>query len=417
MNHKNIYCGYLQFEVVSGDPEANLAALRRGLDGLAASRPALVAAPEMWACGFDYPRMSEHSRRTPELLDSLTGIARSNDLMLAASLPEADGDRIYNTMFLVGPDGVAGRHRKSRLFAPMGEDRFFVAGEEPEIWATPMAAVAPLVCFELRFPELARNPVARGAEIILVSAQWPGVRIDQWELLLKARAVENQAFVVAANASGHGEDEPGGHSRVIGPDGRVLAAAGEDSESVLVELDMELLRDVRQRFSTVAAPSPRGPALAKIVERGRIREYLEGYRRAGKKVVFTNGCFDILHPGHVTYLEEARRMGDCLVLGLNSDASVRRLKGEERPVNDEHSRARVLAALACVDFVVVFGEDTPLELIREVGPDILVKGGDWPVERIVGADLVMSRGGRVFSIPLVEGHSTTSIIAGIKEDK
>ncbi len=130
----------------------------------------------------------------------------------------------------------------------------------------------------------------------------------------------------------------------------------------------------------------------------------------GGRLVFTNGCFDILHPGHVDYLERARSMGDGLVVGLNSDASVRRLKGPQRPVNDQQSRARVLAALQCVDFVVIFDEDTPLELIREVRPDVLVKGGDWSVERIVGRDVVEAAGGTVCSIPLLAGHSTTGTV-------
>ncbi len=128
------------------------------------------------------------------------------------------------------------------------------------------------------------------------------------------------------------------------------------------------------------------------------------------KLVFTNGCFDIIHPGHVDYLERARSMGACLVVGLNSDASVRRLKGALRPVNDQRSRARVLAALGCVDFVVIFDEDTPLELIRKIRPDVLVKGGDWSVEMIVGRDVVQGSGGTVCSIPLLQGYSTTGTV-------
>ena len=140
----------------------------------------------------------------------------------------------------------------------------------------------------------------------------------------------------------------------------------------------------------------------------------EAYRLAGRGgVVFTNGCFDILHPGHVDYLQRARDLGSCLVVGLNSDASVRRLKGPARPVNDETSRALVLSALACVDYVVIFEEDTPYELIRAVAPDVLVKGGDWSVDRIVGRDLVEGAGGRVLSIPLLAGHSTTAVIERI----
>jgi rfaE bifunctional protein nucleotidyltransferase chain/domain len=133
----------------------------------------------------------------------------------------------------------------------------------------------------------------------------------------------------------------------------------------------------------------------------------------GGRLVFTNGCFDIIHPGHVDYLERARSMGASLVVGLNSDASVRRLKGELRPVNDQQSRARVLAALQCVDYVVIFDEDTPLELIRAVRPDVLVKGGDWSLERIVGREVVEHAGGEVCSIPLLDGHSTTATLERI----
>lgn len=145
--------------------------------------------------------------------------------------------------------------------------------------------------------------------------------------------------------------------------------------------------------------------------RHKIQSAEEARRAAGHgDVVFTNGCFDILHPGHVDYLQRARELGSCLVVGLNSDASVRRLKGPTRPVNDQQSRALVLAALACVDAVVVFDEDTPYELIKKIRPRVLVKGGDWSVDRIVGRDIVEEGGGKVYSIPLLEGYSTTAVV-------
>lgn len=134
-----------------------------------------------------------------------------------------------------------------------------------------------------------------------------------------------------------------------------------------------------------------------------------------QKIVFTNGCFDILHRGHVTYLAQARQMGDLLVVGLNSDASVRRLKGPERPVNDEQSRALLLAALEMVDYVVLFEEDTPYNLILKVKPDLLVKGGDYDIDNIVGADFVRQRGGEVCTIPFVQGFSSSSIIDHLKQ--
>ncbi|MCK9557407.1 MAG: D-glycero-beta-D-manno-heptose 1-phosphate adenylyltransferase [Candidatus Cloacimonetes bacterium] len=133
-------------------------------------------------------------------------------------------------------------------------------------------------------------------------------------------------------------------------------------------------------------------------------------RQAGKKLVFTNGCFDILHAGHVRYLREAKALGDILIVGLNSDASVRRLKGNSRPVNNQIDRAIVLAGLSAVDFICVFDEDTPYELIKALEPNVLVKGGDWRPDQIVGADIVLTSGGIVKSLNFVEGLSSTNII-------
>ena len=133
-----------------------------------------------------------------------------------------------------------------------------------------------------------------------------------------------------------------------------------------------------------------------------------------QKIVFTNGCFDVLHYGHVHYLAQARQLGDLLVVGLNSDASVRRLKGESRPVNPEQARAFVLAALEMVDYVCLFEEDTPYELIAAVKPDVLVKGGDYAVDNIVGSDIVKGRNGDVVVLPFVEGFSSSSIIEKLK---
>jgi len=134
-------------------------------------------------------------------------------------------------------------------------------------------------------------------------------------------------------------------------------------------------------------------------------------------VVFTNGCFDLLHPGHVSLLERCRRLGDRLIVGLNSDASIGRLKGPSRPLMPEADRVAMLRALRAVDEVIVFDEETPERLIEQVQPDVLVKGGDWPVERIVGAEFVLARGGRVLSLPLEPGYSTTSIVRRISQQE
>jgi len=138
-------------------------------------------------------------------------------------------------------------------------------------------------------------------------------------------------------------------------------------------------------------------------------------KRNGRRVVFTNGCFDLLHPGHVRSLELAREMGDALIVGLNSDAGVRLLKGDGRPVIPERERAEILAALECVDAVVIFDDPTPREVIARLLPDVLVKGGDWPGEQIVGREEVEAAGGRVVSVPVVPGYSTTAILKKIIE--
>jgi D-beta-D-heptose 7-phosphate kinase/D-beta-D-heptose 1-phosphate adenosyltransferase len=157
----------------------------------------------------------------------------------------------------------------------------------------------------------------------------------------------------------------------------------------------------------------------KLVSRAEAVRWVRAQQAQGRRVVFTNGCFDLLHRGHVEYLEAARRLGDALIVAVNTDASVRRLeKGAGRPVNSEADRARVLAALASVDRVVLFAEDTPRELVAELKPDVLVKGGDYRPEEIVGREEVLAGGGRVVAVPFLPGYSTSELmsrIAGLKE--
>lgn len=138
-------------------------------------------------------------------------------------------------------------------------------------------------------------------------------------------------------------------------------------------------------------------------------------RAEGKSVVFTNGVFDLLHPGHVRYLQQARRLGDALIVAINSDRSVRANKGPDRPITPESERAEILAALACVDAVAIFDEETPLQIITALQPDILVKGADWAADAIVGRDVVETRGGRVVRLKVEEGYSTSAIVAKIRK--
>ena len=152
----------------------------------------------------------------------------------------------------------------------------------------------------------------------------------------------------------------------------------------------------------------------KVVTKEEAAAFAQALQAQGKKIVFTNGCFDLVHPGHVDYLSQARDLGDALILGLNTDDSVKRLeKGANRPINNEMARGLVLSALACIDKIVLFNEDTPYELIKTIQPDVLVKGSDYAPEKIVGYDIVTARGGKVTTINFLEGYSTTSIIKKI----
>lgn len=148
----------------------------------------------------------------------------------------------------------------------------------------------------------------------------------------------------------------------------------------------------------------------KVLDRTVLKEKIDALRKEGKKIAFTNGCFDILHVGHVRYLKEARKTADILILALNSDSSVRAIKGDKRPLVPEDERAEVLAGLECVDFVTIFPELTPLELICYLKPDVLIKGGDWPEEKVVGRNEIQQWGGHVTLIPEVIGKSTTNVV-------
>ncbi|MEW6517962.1 MAG: D-glycero-beta-D-manno-heptose 1-phosphate adenylyltransferase [Thermodesulfobacteriota bacterium] len=414
-----VFGGFVQIDVLSGSPGHNLARVGELLESLAPPPGAVIVLPELWSAGFFYEGLADQAAVTGQMLAGLTELAGRYRICLAGSLPEnrvAAGRGNYcNTLYLTGPDGVLGAYRKQQLFAPMAEDRYFEPGDSPLPVATPWGLLGGLVCFDLRFPELAREQAARGAGVLLVSAQWPAARLGHWRILLQARAIENQVFVIGCNRCGAtGDTVFAGHSMVIGPDGSILAEAGAGEECGGAALDLSLLAGVRAAFQTVGLTPYRFPDQDKICPLESLLEKVACYRQAGRKMVFTNGCFDILHEGHVTYLEAARREGDYLVVGLNSDASIRSIKGPDRPVNSETSRARLLAALGCVDQVVLFGEETPLGLITALRPDVLIKGADWPVEKIVGAQEVLAAGGQVKTIELVGDFSTTGLIRKIR---
>ena len=376
----------------------------------------LAVLPELWATGFDYPHLAELSRETPYILNQLHELAATHNIWLAGSLPEDGGNgTLYNTLFLVGPRGEKGQYRKHHLFRLWEEDLHLQAGMNPHPINSPMGPLAALVCYDLRFPELSRRQIFAGCKLIMISAQWPEARLDHWQLLVRARAVENQAFVVACNSCGtSGKLDLAGHSMIVDPDGRILAQAGRKQAAISATLEQEVLENTRSRFCPGGERPWAGADQQKIVDLKSLKKRLANHRKMGSNIVFTNGCFDILHAGHVSYLEQARRFGDCLIVALNSDNSVRALKGKTRPVNSEQDRARVLAALGCVDYVVIFKDDTPQKLIAALLPEVLVKGADWPEEHIVGAAEVKAAGGRVERISFEHQISTTNLIKRIR---
>ncbi len=420
--HKPIsQIGFLQFKVIQGDIWENFEQVKDGLAQLAPPAGSLIALPEMWATGFVYEELAVLSDEIPRLLLELDDLAASHGVILAGSLPEKKGEAaepvLYNSLFFSGmAKDASNTIAKQHLFSFWKEDLWFAHGEKPApIMLASGECLGGLVCYDLRFPEAARLQCRQGATILLMSAQWPLARIGQWKILLQARAIENQTFIVAANACGDWDGlQMGGHSMLIAPDGEILAEAGEKTESALLPLNLEVQIELRERFNTAAPDSWSHDDGDKVLSLAKLSAIVKNRKSIGQKIVFTNGCFDILHAGHVDYLQKARKQGDFLVLGLNDDQSIRSIKGPSRPVNEESQRARVLAALGCVDAVVLFGEDTPLHLITTLSPDVLVKGADWQESEIVGAAEVIAGGGRVERIPFTSQTSTTAMIERIR---
>lgn len=422
MKAKELFTGvaFLQFAITAGDPAANCATVQRLLAACQPPKGTLVVLPELWATGFAGKDSTEMAAATPEILAKLKAVCADSDVLFAGSLLESDGrgkkSKPWNTMFVVDGTGVRGRYRKQHLFPLWREEEMLSAGNRPAPIVTPAGDLGPLICYDLRFGDLARHHAALGVPLLVVSAQWPESRLDHWRILLRARAIENQVFVAACNGFGKaGETILAGHSMVIAPDGRILAEAGTGEEGVSVPLDPAELLELRRRFCSVGERPWLHSDGDKICSLADLSEKVRRARRQGSRVAFTNGCFDLLHSGHVSYLEHARRTADFLIVGVNSDRSVRALKGAGRPVNSEQDRQRVLAALGCVDFVVLFDEDTPHRLITTIMPDVLVKGADWAEDAIVGAAEVKLAGGRVVRVGFEHQCSTTAIIDKIQQ--
>jgi rfaE bifunctional protein nucleotidyltransferase chain/domain len=410
-----------QFTPKKGDIRANWERLESAVNQVAGVD--LLLLPELWATGPIDSSDTELFHKVPEILSRLKALAQEKEIFIVGTLPESvlEGpDRgPFNTTYVIGPNETLHTYRKIHLFAPMKEDLVFRPGSVPvSFWLSfrhAKVGIGLITCFDLRFPELTRYLVYQGVNLILLSALWPLSRKRHLHLLMRSRAIENQCFLAGANACGRvGDIDLAGGSAIIGPQGEVLAQATNGEEVLKVELDLNKIDSVRQDFLTAHPPRGWWPVTcSKILDLASLIDTVHKRRMAGQKMVFTNGCFDLLHAGHVSYLESARHLGDYLVVGLNSDRSVSRLKGPRRPINPEGMRAKVLAGLAAVDYVVIFDEPTPLRLIESIIPDILVKGADWAERDIVGAGVVKDAGGYVARIPFTFDISTSHILKKI----
>lgn len=244
---KRICVGTIQFDIQKGRTAENLEYVKTSLRLLSEQGADLVVLPEMWTCGFDNRNLKDHAEKTVPVLETLSRIAVKHSLTIAGSMPEDTGNGIANTLYVVDAYGnIGGRYRKLHLFTPTQEDRYFVSGDKPVVCETPAGKLGLMICYDLRFPELARALALEGAEILLVPAQWPLVRVWHWETLLAARAIENQLFIVGANRSGK---EPGieyaGHSAVFSPGGKKLLETGTGDAVQVCKLDPEEMDNIR----------------------------------------------------------------------------------------------------------------------------------------------------------------------------
>lgn len=236
----------VQFDIRLGDIDANLSYVLPEIKRLSKEGARLIVLPEMWSTGYAWRKLGKLSERTPEILRELKKAAGKGTVIIG-SIPEKDGEEIYNTAYVIDSGKVTGRYRKIHLFSPMKEDYFLKAGNEPLLCNTSVGKIGVLICYDVRFPELARKLTLEGAEILVVPAEWPHPRLDHWRTLLKARAIENQLFVLAANRCGkQGMVRFCGNSMIINPWGEVIAEADEEERIITAEIDLSLVAKYRE---------------------------------------------------------------------------------------------------------------------------------------------------------------------------
>ena len=245
----SIQAAAIQFNIKQGDVDANLAHVRIALKRAADQGANLAVLPEMWSSGFAYKTLNELALRTAGIVEELLALSRELKLVIVGSMPEPNGDKVFNTVFLADNGTLAGVYRKIHLFSLLGEDRAFSGGDGWLSAETSIGRIGVIICYDLRFPELSRRLAVEGARVICVPAQWPKPREDHWRTLVRARAIENQLFMVACNACGPiGKLDLFGMSMIVDPKGIVLAEAGEEECEVIARLDMQAMADWRAQI-------------------------------------------------------------------------------------------------------------------------------------------------------------------------
>jgi omega-amidase len=246
---KTIQAAAIQFNVKQGDVDANLDYVRKALRRVAEKGSQLAVLPEMWSSGFAYRNLNELAGRTAGIIGELLDLSRELGLVIVGSMPEPHGEKVFNTVYVVDNGHLTGTYRKLHLFSLLGEDKAFDSGDSWLLADTSIGKVGVIICYDLRFPELSRRLALEGACMICVPAQWPKPRQEHWRTLLRARAIENQLFVVACNACGPiGKLEFFGMSMIIDPKGEVLAEGGEAEIEIGEPLDMQLMADWRAQI-------------------------------------------------------------------------------------------------------------------------------------------------------------------------
>jgi len=366
----------------------------------------LVFFPELALTGYKFPFDSFSQETINKALLEIQKLTKSYKKYVLLGAPHYEKNKIYNAVYSISPQSIEVLAEKFLLFPEM--DKIFFSGKKRKFLEINGLKIGIIICFELRSPEIARTLIKEGMDLLAVFAQWPKARIKHWEALLKARAIENQIFVVGVNAISQIENFIiAGNSLSFSPCGDALNKKSEKEEIIEVSFPLKLknlpypMKTPCLRFSL------------KIKSLDELKSIIQKRKKKGQIMVFTNGCFDILHAGHIHYLNSARALGDFLVVGLNSDKSIKKIKGFLRPINSQEERAYALAGLECVDYIVLFDEETPERLIKALKPDVLVKGADWEENKIVGANFVKSYGGKVKRISFKFDTSTTKIIEKI----